>query len=357
MKQSDPTAGACVCSLPPNEPDIRTKVAFLSEATSYPQQPSSVDVIETHFAWVFLAGERAYKLKKPTQLRGADWRTVAAREQACRAEVRLNSRLSAPTYLGVAPLTQSVHGLQIGGHGPAVDWLVVMRRLERRRMLDSVLAAGTLRSADLDSVLETLIGFYKSQEPHVLAPSLYLQRCTARVEESITVLTRADVALSPECIIPLVAKLRAALAAVQGELSVRASSGHVVQAHGDLRAEHVWLGPPVQIIDALEVYDDLRLLDTAEEIAMLAVECESLGATSEAAYLRECYRRLAQDPVSDALFDFYMAVRAANRAKVAIWHLDDPSQFPDPARWRTRALADGAIAERHCSQILAVRPV
>jgi aminoglycoside phosphotransferase family enzyme len=160
--------------------------------------------------------------------------------------------------------------------------------------------------------------------------------------------------LPAERIAPLTRELRGAFEALRPELAGRATAQRIAELHGDLRAEHVWLGPPVQVIDAMEVYADLRMLDTAEEIAMLALECERPAVPWAAAYLRDHYRHLARDPCSNRLFEFYMALRAATHAKLAIWHLDDPRQFPDPAPWRARALQAVGIALRHCQA--AVRP-
>jgi uncharacterized protein len=332
-------------------PDVAAKVAFLSDPASYSDHPSHVEAIETHFAWVFLAGERAYKLKKASHLRGADWRTTEAREHACREELRLNRQLSAPTYLGVEPLVQTASGFRIGGPGRVVDWLLVMRRLDEPRMLDAVLAAGTLTRSDLDAVLQFLVSFYRTRNPLPFTPEAYLRRITSRLEEAITALQRREPGPSPEPTAALARALRTSMASLQPELAERATGGHIVEAHGDMRAGHVWLGPPVQIIDALEVYADLRMLDTAEEIATLALECEGSAAPWAPAYLRDRYRHLASDTVSDQLFDFYMALRASTQAKLAIWHLDDPQQFPDPVPWRERARAAVASALRHCQAV------
>jgi len=324
------------------------KVAFLSDPGSYPDHPPRVERRETHFAWVFLAGSHAYKLKKPSHLRGADWRTIEARELACREELRLNRRLSAPTYLAVEPLIETPTGFRIGGEGRAVDWLLVMRRLDERRMLDSVLTAGTLNASDLDAVLAFLVDFYQSRDPLPFAPETYLGRIRARIDEALTALQRPELGLPGERIEPLARELRRAFEALRLELAERATAQRIAEVHGDLRAEHVWLGPPVQVIDAMEVYADLRMLDTAEEIAMLALDCDRLEVPWAAAYLRDHYRSLSRDPCSNRLFEFYMALRAATHAKLAIWHLDDPQQYRDPAPWRARALQAVAVARRHC---------
>ena len=53
-----------------------------------------VDVHETHTGVVVLAGDRAYKSKKPVLTDFLDFRTPEQRERACLREVELNSRLS-----------------------------------------------------------------------------------------------------------------------------------------------------------------------------------------------------------------------------------------------------------------------
>ena len=328
--------------------EAAAKIAFLSDPSAYADRPTQVTVIETHFAWVFLAGARAYKLKKPSHLRGADWRTPQAREHACREELLLNRQLSAHTYLGVEPLVTTAAGFRIGGAGTAVDWLLVMRRLDERRMLEAVLRANALTQVELDAVLQFLVSFYRSRTPLPFTPETYLRRVSARMEESLRALEHPRAALERTGIERAGSALRAAFASCKAQLGERAMSHHIVEGHGDLRAEHVCLGPPVQIIDALEVYADLRMLDTAEEISMLALECERHGVDWAAAYLRARYRAVAADPCDDELFEFYMALRALNQAKLAIWHLDDPDQMPHATHWRERARAAVAAALQHC---------
>ena len=117
----------------PNAPDPgqADKLAFLSRPEAYAYAPAAVAVRETHMSWVFLAGDRAYKLKKPVRFSFLDFSTLALREAACRAELMLNRRLARDVYLDVAPLMAGPAGLSIGGDGAVIDWLVVMRRLDQ----------------------------------------------------------------------------------------------------------------------------------------------------------------------------------------------------------------------------------
>ena len=53
-------------------PTLQEKVAFLKRPSTYREGARRVRTIETHFAWVFLAGHEAYKLKKPMRHRQLD---------------------------------------------------------------------------------------------------------------------------------------------------------------------------------------------------------------------------------------------------------------------------------------------
>jgi aminoglycoside phosphotransferase family enzyme len=330
----------------PPQPSLAAKVAALRDPANYPECPLRVQAIETHYAWVFLTGARAYKLKKPLQMRGADLRSLDAREKNCGEELRLNRRLAPTTYLRVLPLTRSGSRLTPGGKGQVVDWLVEMRELDRTGMLDQRLAQGRTGGDELSRLVATLAHFYRRVVPEAIHPQDYVDSVRARIAESLTELARAEFGLPGRTVSELGRDLLAACEANAVALAARAASGRVIESHGDLRAEHVWLGCPLQIIDTLEFDRRLRVLDTAEEVAMLAIDMASLGFRHAASDLEERYRRVLPDAVPVSLLAFYEALRAATRAKVAIWHLEDPQQFPDPAPWRRSALEFIALARQ-----------
>ena len=93
------------------------KVRFLSRPEIYPGNVGRVIARETHMSWVFLAGDRVYKLKKPVRFSYLDFSTLDRRAAACRAENLLNRRLAPDVYLDVVPLTISTSGLAISGEG------------------------------------------------------------------------------------------------------------------------------------------------------------------------------------------------------------------------------------------------
>jgi aminoglycoside phosphotransferase family enzyme len=106
----------------------------------------------------------------------------------------------------------------------------------------------------------------------------------------------------------------------------------IVDGHGDLRPEHIWLGDPVRIIDCLEFNKRLRTVDPFDEIAFLGLECERLGAAWAGEYIERRMRRALRDGPIEELTTFYRCHRATLRARLAIAHLLEPNPRT-PEKW------------------------
>jgi uncharacterized protein len=136
----------------------------------------------------------------------------------------------------------------------------------------------------------------------------------------------------------------------QRKTLVGARAAHLIDGHGDLRPEHIYLGSGSDspcVIDCLEFEPDLRWVDPAEEIAFLALECRKLGAAAVARALVAHYRASTLTPPCAALMDFYTSQSAMTRAKLAAWHVRDPELARDAESWRARASSYLGIAARH----------
>jgi aminoglycoside phosphotransferase family enzyme len=147
----------------PDAPTLDDKVRFLGCPATYSCASRQVVVRETHMSWVFMAGERVYKLKKPVRFAYLDFSTMDRRAAACRAEYLLKRRLAPDVYLDVVPHTLSTSGLAISGDGPVVDWLVVMRRLEENETLEAALRGGWLKPLQVDRLAATLGRFTRTR--------------------------------------------------------------------------------------------------------------------------------------------------------------------------------------------------
>src|SRR5574337_366389 len=145
---------------------LQAKLAFLADPASYPGGAKGLRAIETHMSWVVLAGDLAYKLKKPVRLPYLDFSSTEAHRLDCEEEVRLNRRLERDIYLGVEPLTRMPDGaLALGGEGPALNWIVKMRRLPTEAMLDRCIARGAVAPERVRQLAAVLARFH-AEAPH-----------------------------------------------------------------------------------------------------------------------------------------------------------------------------------------------
>jgi BON domain-containing protein len=84
--------GATMRPNPPVQAGQDETVALLSRPDTY--GVDAVEMVETHISRVFLAGDRAYKLKKAVRFSYLDYSTPELRLAACRAELTVNRRFA-----------------------------------------------------------------------------------------------------------------------------------------------------------------------------------------------------------------------------------------------------------------------
>ena len=296
------------------EVTLATKVAFLSRPDSYPEQSATVEAVETRLSWVFLTPTRAWKLKKPVRYDHLDFSALEARRGDCEEEVRLNRPLAPDVYLGVEPLVMTRAGaLAIGAAGRPVDYLVCMRRLPSERCLEDRIYAGEPDADEVTRAAEALAAFYRDAPSagHV-DPEAIAGEVDTEAAELETLPLGADAGAAR-----LREKLQRALVDQRRQLVRRERR----EVHGDLRPQHVYLGAQPVFLDRLTFRRDLRLMDPAEELAFLALDCERLGAAWVGDRFFEAYGRVAGDEVPAELVACYRARRALLWALLSGRHL------------------------------------
>ncbi len=332
---------------------LAEKIAFLSNPRSYPDSPRSVDAIETHMSWVFLTGTQVYKMKKPVRLPFLDFTTLEARRLNCHAEVTLNRRLATDVYFGVEPLVVDDDGsirLGAGAGGTPIEWLVHMRRLPAERMLDRLILEHRVIEADVDEAAYRLARFYREAAPVEYRAEEYRRRLARDIEANHEALSDPAFEQAVDRVDRVHDVQQTFLESAAGLFDRRVNEGRIIEAHGDLRPEHICLVDPPVIIDCLEFNREFRLLDPVDELAFLYLECDMAGADFVGERFLSVYRRVVGDHPPPALRAFYACGRACLRAKLAVWHLeDDPDQIRD--NWIRKAAGYLARAEKYAAGI------
>jgi aminoglycoside phosphotransferase family enzyme len=318
-------------------PGIEEKVAFLSRPEVYPDPTRRVETKETRLSWVFLTDTQAWKLKKPVRYDYLDFSAPDARRRNCEEEVRLNRFLAPDVYLGVQSLTLDADGgLRLAEKGEPIDWLVRMRRLPADRMLDRAIADRTVNSVETRKVGQLLSRFYLQTPPVAMTPSEYRRRLSADTLANQQELAKPEYALPDELMESIIRAQLEFLRQEPGLFDDRVRTGKIIEAHGDLRPEHICLENEPVIIDRLEFNREFRVLDSLSDLAFLALECERLGAPWVSDLILDTYRDETGDRPPERLLAFYKSYHACLRAKIAVWRLKDRGVL-DWQKWTGRA--------------------
>ena len=296
-------------------------IAFLMRPESYPGAVRDVERLDTHGAIVFLAGERAYKLKRAVKLPYLDFSTLDKRREVCERELRLNRRTAPGLYLGMLPIRRDADGaLHLGGDGEAVDWVIEMKRFPQEALFDWLCTSGRLDAALVPPLADTIHRFHAEAEPARDARWLpTLREIVETIEETLLSPDAAPLALPAAAYL---ADLRAEMDRREALLLQRPAAGYVRHCHGDLHLKNIVLegGEPV-LFDALEFDDNLSNIDVLYDLAFLLMDLCRRDRRAEANIVLNRY--IEHDEAADALdglalLPLFLSLRAAIRAMVGI---------------------------------------
>jgi hypothetical protein len=275
--------------------------------------------IDTHAASVFLAGERAFKIKRAVRFPFLDFSTLEKRKAACDAEIEVNRAFAPQIYLRVVAITREADGpLALGGHGEPVEWAVEMRRFDEARTLDHVADQGRIDEALADRLGRIVADAHATApaveaEPWIDAIGGYMAEHDADFAKTPDLFPSAEVEA-------LGRTSRAAYACIRPLLVERGRRGLIRRIHGDLHLGNIVLidGVPV-LFDAIEFSPLIGSGDVLYDLAFLLMDLIERGLPTPAntvfnRYLGETRR--AEDLDALAALPFYLSMRAAIRAKV-----------------------------------------
>jgi len=314
---------------------------------------------------VFLAGDLAYKVKKPVDLGFLDFTTLEKRRTDCEDEVRLNRRLAPMVYLGVVPITREGDTLRVGGGGPAEEYAVRMKRLPDEARLGALLERGEVADDEIEQLGRRIAAFHaEAATGGEIARYGRFEVVAGNARENFDQTARFQgQTVSHQVWHHLQELTERELSARHDLIERRARPGITRDTHGDLHLDHVYrfpdLDPPedLVVIDCLEFNARFRYADPVADAAFLAMDLAYHGYGALARTFAGAYFAASGDAEGRELLRFYIAYRAMVRGKVESFELDE-NEVPEEQRWqdlqRARAhflLALGALAppvERPC---------
>ena len=275
-------------------------------------------VVETSIAKVFLFRDWVLKVKKAVDFGFLDFTKLEKRRWAIERELAFNRRTAGDLYRAVHAVTRDTGGaLALDGEGPAVEWV-----LEMRRFPDGAVLAERVGSidGDLAETLGRVIARF-----HAAAPVRRGPHRLAYVLGSNAQLLRAQAARLGE-IEPVLTATQAAYDRLVPLLSDPAQATLVRRCHGDLHLGNIFLeaGRPV-LFDCVEFNDALSEIHVLYDLAFLLMDLDFRGAGPAAnralnGWLDEAARALPQAALYAGLaaLPLFQSVRAAVRAHVTV---------------------------------------
>lgn len=305
-------------------------LAALLRPAAYPHAAGEIVHLETHISHIFLAGEYAYKLKKPVDFGFLDFTTPEKRRAACAEEVRLNARLAPDIYLGVVPVCHDQTGYHVRPQGCApgeaeAEMLVHMRRFPQEGLLDHLATSGKLTTHIMTDIARQLAQFHATA---ARGPEIDRFGNIDSVREPVMqnfVQTRPYIGRTVSAAIHthLRAWAEDFLHNHAGLFSERVHAGKIVDGHGDLHLRNMCkLDGRVLIFDCIEFNPALRAGDVMNDIAFLIMDLDHRALAAHANRFLNEYLEQTRDYAGLKLLDFYRFYRACVRAKVLSFESD-----------------------------------
>jgi aminoglycoside phosphotransferase family enzyme/predicted kinase len=292
-------------------------VAFLGSPSTHGGH--AVERVDTHASFVFLAGDRAWKLKRAVRYDYLDFSTAPRRHAMCEAEFRVNREAAPGLYRGVVAVTRERDGsLALGGAGAPVDWLLAMARFDQAGLFDRLAARGALE-LDLMPLLAAAIARFHDAAPrrtdHGGAAGMAWVidgNAAGFAEQGAGVLDAAACAA-------LTAGSREAVERHRALLDARRAGGFVRQGHGDLHLRNIVLidGRPT-LFDAIEFNDEIACTDVLYDLAFLLMDLWRRRLPRHANAVWNGYLARTAELDGLPLLPLFLACRAAVRAKTSV---------------------------------------
>jgi aminoglycoside phosphotransferase family enzyme len=310
-------------------------IGFVDEVAATFGRP--VEQITTHGSVIFLAGDRAFKLKRAVLFPYLDFSTPEKRLASCESELALNRRTAPEHYLAVRRLTRDKAGrLGLDGEGDLVDAVVEMRRFPADALFDAMALRGELTPDLMDRLARSIAAFHERAEPDLtrggaenIAGVIAINDAGLR-ESGLVDASEAD---------RFTQAFRDALDRQRELLDARAREGRIRRCHGDLILRNIFFheGEPT-LFDCIDFNTDLATIDVLYDLAFLLMDLAHRELPDHANRVFNRYLDESREDGGAGLVSFFMAIRAAVRAHVGGAQAADlPPEKAEPVLAEARA--------------------
>lgn len=284
--------------------------AFL-HADIYPHPARDIQLIQTHISWVILAGEFAYKFKKPVSFGFLDFSTLEKRKYFCRRELELNSRSSPSIYLDVQTVRRDGEHYQLNGEGESVDYCLKMRRFSQIDLFDHKIKSNRFNPYWMDILASDCACFHASSTVNRDIDHIGLLQ--SHINSNLEIARKTD----RKTIQALSQFANDSITQLRPLLEKRQNNGFIRLCHGDLHLKNITLVEHhPQPFDCIEFNDEYSTIDTINDVAFLVMDCDAHGRSDLGFRFLSRYLEFSGDYDGVQLLPLYLFYRATVRGKV-----------------------------------------
>jgi len=297
----------------------------LLKKDAYSHKISKISRIDTHISWIFLTGKFVYKIKRPVKFTFLDFSSLENRKFFCQEEIRLNSRLSPEIYLEVVPVYEQNNSLNFRNQGKIVDYAVKLKQLPSEKKMDLLLRKKKVTKKHIETLAEIISKFHSKVD--VIKDTKYgnPEIVKAQINDLNTVKETIDKELSlGHKVDNILQKCDAFIDKNSDLFRQRQLAGRIKDCHGDLHSANIFLADKIYVFDCIEFNNGVRFIDTASEIAFMAMDLDYFKQKKLSKAFVESYVSKTGDSDLLKLLDLYKSYRANVRAKVASLELLHP---------------------------------
>ena len=283
--------------------------------------------IETACARVYLAGDKAFKVKRRLDLGYLDYSTLDLRQWALERELRFNRAAASDIYRAVRSITRDgAGGLELDGAGQVIEYALEMRRFDET----SVLAA---RPWAVDGRLAEALGrevadLHAEAERRPQGGGGKALKFT--IDSNAKLLREMKNRLGADLVEAVVAATDAEYFRHEALLDARREAGFARHCHADLHLGNILLedGKPI-LFDCIEFNDILSDIDVQYDLAFLLMDLDFRRRRDAAVRVLSAYLDQAARQEGPGLREglatlpLMLSVRAGVRAHVQAHSGDD----------------------------------
>jgi len=303
-------------------------LVFLADSKTYGGGSETVKRIDTHAASVFLTKDRVLKVKRTVKFSFLDYSTLEKRKAACKAELKVNAPYAPEIYRGVIAITRENGGkLALNGSGEPIEWAVEMRRFDENRTLDHI--TDQIDDTLADALGRAVADAHEKIKPVAAEP--WIEAIGQYVDEHFEAFSGYP-EIFPKADNETFAKAsRTAYERIVPLLRERGRARLIRHIHGDLHLGNIVLidDRPV-LFDAIEFSELIASGDVLYDLAFLLMDLLERGLAKPANIVLNRYlaqTRRSEDLDALAALPFFLALRAAIRAKVTVALSPAPAQL------------------------------